>query len=75
MGLLAKGVARPMVPEARVAARIGEIVAKSFADEAALEEEAERLAQAHARQMLGMDHQRVVRGIMERLARERNFPL
>ncbi len=59
----------------RLAARIGEILAKSFADEAALEAEAERLAATHARQTVGMDQRLIVRGIMERLARERNFPL
>jgi hypothetical protein len=74
-GLFAQDFVTPKVDEAQIAGRIGEILAKSFADEAALEEEAERLAQTHARQMLGMDHRRVVHGIMERLARERNFPL
>jgi len=61
--------------ESKIAARIGQILSKNFADEMALHEEAERLATSHARQMLGMDRERVVQGIMERLARERNFPL
>jgi len=74
-GLLAAGVVRPKATEGKIAGRISEILAKSVADEAALEAEAERLAEVHAKQMVGMDHRRVVRGIMERLARERNFPL
>ena len=40
-----------------------------------LEEEAERLAESHARKMVGMDQRRVIQGIKERLARERNFAL
>jgi hypothetical protein len=74
-GLLAKGFVQAKVPEAQIAARISEIIAKSFADEAALEAEAEDLARQHARQTLGMDQGRIIRGIMERLAKERNFPL
>ena len=74
-GLMESRLVRAKVPEEKIAARIGEILSKSFADEAALQAEAERLAEGHARQMVGMDHRRIVRGIMERLARERNFPL
>jgi hypothetical protein len=74
-GLLERGFVRTKTDEAKIAERIGQIVARSFADEAALEQEAERLATSHSRQMVGMDHRRIVRGIMERLARERNFPL
>lgn len=55
--------------------RIVELVAHNLEEERALEEEAERLADVHARKMLGMDQHRIVQGIKERLARERNFPL
>ena len=74
-GLLASGLVRAKADQSKIAERISEILAQSVADEAALEAEAERLASAHANKMAGMDHRRVVRGIMERLARERNFPL
>ena len=74
-GLWTRGFLRPKVEEATVVARVTAILTKSFAEEAALAEEAERLAQTHAGKMVGMDHHRIVRGIMERLARERNFPL
>lgn len=74
-GMLASGLVRAKVDESKIAGRISDILAKSVADEAALEAEAERLASTHATKMVGMDHRRVVRGIMERLARERNFPL
>lgn len=55
--------------------RIVELIARNLEEERALEEEAERLADQHARKIVGMDHHRIVQGIMERLARERNFPL
>lgn len=74
-GILRGDLLRAKGDEGQIAARVRQILAKSFADEAALEAEAERLAEAHARQTFGMDQRRIVRGIMERLARERNFPL
>ncbi|HVN84900.1 MAG TPA: DUF507 family protein [Candidatus Binatia bacterium] len=74
-GLLAGGQVRSVAEESRIAERISEIIAHSFEEEAKLEAEAERLAAAHANKMAGMDHRRIVRGIMERLARERDFPL
>ncbi len=58
-----------------VQVRIVELIAQTVDGEQALEEEAERLAGSHARQMVGMDQRRVIQGIKERLARERNFPL
>lgn len=55
--------------------RIVELIARNLAEAHALEEEAERLAESHARQMTGMDQRRIIQGIKERLARERDFPL
>jgi hypothetical protein len=55
--------------------RIVEIIARTLEQEQALEEEAERLAESHARKMAGMDQRKIIQGIKERLARERNFPL
>ena len=55
--------------------RIVELIARTLEQEQALEEEAERLAESHARKMAGMDQRRIIQGIKERLARERNFPL
>ncbi|MBI4518267.1 MAG: DUF507 family protein [Deltaproteobacteria bacterium] len=74
-GLLGQEIVRIKADEAKIAARVSEVLEKNFAGETALEAEAERLAAAHARSMTGMDQRRIVRGIMERLARERNFPL
>ncbi len=55
--------------------RIVELIARNLEQEHELEEEAERLAQSHARQMAGMDQHKIIQGIKERLARERDFPL
>jgi hypothetical protein len=74
-GLAGSGSIHLKVDQSRITDRIRAILTKSFSDEAALEEEAERLAATHAGRMAGLDHRRVVRGIMERLAQERDFPL
>jgi hypothetical protein len=55
--------------------RVVELIARNLEDEQAIEEEAARLAESHARKMVGMDERRIIQGIKERLARERNFPL
>jgi hypothetical protein len=55
--------------------RVRGLIARNLDEERALEEEAERLAESHARKMVGMDHRRIVQGIKERLARERDFAL
>ena len=60
---------------AAVQRRIVELIAHNLEEERALEAEAERLAQGHARQMAGLDQRTIIRGIMERLARERGFTL
>ena len=54
---------------------IVELIAQNLEAERQLEEEAERLAESHARKMVGMDHHKIIQGIKERLARERDFPL
>jgi hypothetical protein len=73
--LLKKGLLRPQRNPAVLQHRIVDLIAQNLEEERALREEAERLADAHARKMVGMDHRRIVQGIMERLARERGFDL
>jgi len=62
-------------PPAVITQRIAALITRNFDEERALEDEAERLAAAHARQMVGMDHRKIVQGIKDRLARERGFSL
>ncbi len=73
--LTAPGFIRPTADAARLQRRIVELITHNVEEEAALEAEAERLAQSHARQMVGMDHRKIIQGIKERLARERGFAL
>lgn len=71
----AAGFVRPTADAARLQRRIVELIAHNLEEDAALEAEAERLAQSHARQMVGMDQRKIIQGIKERLARERGFAL
>jgi len=73
--LLKQGFARARRDPGVMRQRIVELITHNFEEERKLEEEAERLATSHARQMVGMDQRRVIQGIMERLARERGFAL
>ena len=73
--LLQQGFVHPKLEPAVLRQRIVELIARNLEEEQALEEEAERLAASHARQMLGMDQRRIIQGIKERLARERGFSL
>ena len=73
--LLKQGFVRPKRDAAILQRRIVELLAHNLEEEHALEVEAERLAESHARQMAGMDQRRVIQGIKERLARERDFTL
>jgi hypothetical protein len=73
--LLQQGFVRPKAEPAVIQRRIAELIARNMEEEDELEREAERLAQSHARQMVGMDQRRIIQGIKERLARERGFSL
>jgi len=73
--LLRQGFVHPKQDQAVLHRRIVDLIAQNLAEEQALEDEAERLAQSHARQMVGMDQRRIIQGIKERLARERGFSL
>ncbi len=55
--------------------RVAGLILENMQQEAALEEEAERMADTHARRMAGMDQRRVVQLIKQKLAEERGFSL
>ncbi len=73
--LVKQGFVHPKKDAAVLRQRVVALIAHNLEEEQALEEEAERLAATHARQMVGMDQRRIVQGIKERLARERGFSL
>jgi hypothetical protein len=61
--------------EKEVAERIARLIIENLKAEEAIEQEAERLAQKHARETAGMDQRKIVEGIKARLAKDRGFPL
>jgi hypothetical protein len=73
--LLQQGFVHPKRDAAVLQKRIVALIAHNLEEEQALEDEAERLAASHARQMVGMDQHRIIQGIKERLAGERGFTL
>jgi hypothetical protein len=73
--LLRQGYVHPKAEPTRLQDRVVELILRSMEEERQLEEEAERLAAEHARQMTGMDQRKIIQGIKDRLARERGFPL
>lgn len=72
---LKQGFVHPLAPVARLERRVAELITENFEQEQKLEAEAERLAAVHAREMAGMDQRKIIQGIKERLARERDFSL
>lgn len=70
-----QGFVKPKVADETIQRRIVQLIQASIDGEAALEREAERFAESHARELVGMDRRKVVLGIKARLAKERNFPL
>ena len=73
--LITPGFVRAKRDTATIQRRIVALMVQNLEEEEALEHEAERLAQSHARQMVGMDQRKIIQGIKERLARERGFSL
>jgi hypothetical protein len=73
--LLKQGFVHPQRDAAVLRQRIVGLIAHNLDEERAIEEEAARLAESHARKMVGMDQRKIIQGIKERLARERGFTL
>jgi hypothetical protein len=55
--------------------RLFTVLQNDFAQEAALEREADAFADAHRREMIGMDRIKLVDLVKQRLAKERGFVL
>ncbi len=73
--LLKQGFVQLTANREDVVRRLFALLLENFQTEQALEEEAEDLARHHARQMAGMDQNKIIQGIKERLAKERGFTL
>lgn len=55
--------------------RIAAALLANVRAEAEIEAEAERFAESHSREMVGMDRHKVIQLVKERIARERGFTL
>ncbi len=73
--LCSKGAVRLSGQQAVVADKVAGVLLANFRQEAALEKEAERLAEAHIQKTPAVDRHRVIQLIKRRLAEERDFAL
>lgn len=73
--LCTKGAVRLSGQRAAVANKVASALLANFRQEAALEKEAERLAEAHIQKTPTVDRYKVIQLIKRRLAEERDFAL
>ncbi len=74
-GLIACGAIKPHADEKDLVACVVEMMSANFEEEARLEDEAEKQAEALARQNPGVDAARLRAGIRQRLAQKKGFVL
>jgi hypothetical protein len=73
--LVEKAFVRPRVDEKVLQERIAKILQENLEQEAALEAEAEEIAERHLRGNQELDRRKLILGIKARLAEERGFVL
>jgi hypothetical protein len=74
-GLIARGSVQPLADEKDLIACVVEMMSANFEQETRIEDEAERQAEALARQNPGVDAARLRAGIRQRLAAKEGFTL
>ena len=74
-GLITYGSIKPKADEKDLVACIVEMMSANFEEEARIEDEAEKQAEALARQNPGVDASRLRIGIRQRLAEKKGFTL
>lgn len=74
-GLIARGSIKPLSDEKDLIACVVEMMSANFEQEARIEDEADRQAEALARQNPGFDASRLRSGIRQRLAAKEGFTL
>jgi hypothetical protein len=74
-GLIARAVIKPEADEKELLACVVEMLSANFEEEAGIDDEADRQAQALARQNPGVDASKLRGGIRQRLAQKRGFVL
>lgn len=60
---------------ADIESRIAAAFRKNMQEESDIEAEADRFAESHSRELVGMDRHRVVQLVKERIAKQRGFTL
>jgi hypothetical protein len=74
-GLIAHGSLQPLANESDLIACVVEMISANFEQESRIDDEAERQAEALARQNPGVDSARLRSGIRQRLAEKMGFTL
>lgn len=74
-GLRGREFVKLKAPEQVIVDTIVRLLIDNLKEEAAIEEEAERLAEKHLRQAPGLDSRKIISGFKERIARDRGFTL
>lgn len=74
-GLIARGVIKPKADVKDLAACVVELMSANFEEEARIDDEADRMAEAEARKDTRLDVNRLRAMIRQRLAEKKNFPL
>ena len=74
-GLIARGALKPKADEKDLVACVVEMMSANFEEEARIEAEADKQAQALVRQNPGVDPTRLRAGIRQRLAEKKGFVL
>jgi hypothetical protein len=74
-GWIARAVIKPQADEKELLACVVEMLSANFEEEARIDDEADRQAQALARQNPGVDASKLRAGIRQRLAEKRGFVL
>jgi hypothetical protein len=74
-GLIARGVIKPKTAADELVACVVELMSANFETEAALDDEADKMAEDQARKNPGMDATRLRQLIKQRLAEKKNFTI
>ncbi|HKV56244.1 MAG TPA: hypothetical protein VJN94_16545 [Candidatus Binataceae bacterium] len=74
-GLIARGTIKPAADEKDLVACVVEMMSANFEEEAHIDDEADKQAEALVRQNPGVDLTRLRSGIRQRLAEKRGFTL
>lgn len=73
--LLKQGFVKGKAEKPILSKRVAALILENLEQEAAIEAEAERMAERHSRDMSGMDQRRVIDMIKKKIAEEKGFTL